>query len=78
MSRKDAQLQALVAPIADDLAAMRAVVAAALSRPGVPAVSGHDERTSSASAASSCRDALVLLCAHGRRLGHARSGASSR
>ena len=60
MSPKDAQLQALVAPIANDLAAMREVISAALSS-DVPAVSdmtAHIGRFRG----KQLRGALVLLC----------------
>lgn len=67
MSPKDAQLQALVAPIANDLAAMREVISDALSS-DVPAVSdmtAHIGRFRG----KQLRGALVLLCAHGRASG---------
>ncbi|MGD2017726.1 MAG: polyprenyl synthetase family protein, partial [Planctomycetota bacterium] len=67
MSPKDAQLQALVAPIADDLAAMREVIADALASevPAVSDMTGHIGRFRG----KQLRGALVLLCAHGRPSG---------
>ena len=64
MSPKDAQLQALVAPIAGDLARMREVISDALSS-DVPAVSDMTDHIGRFRG-KQLRGALVLLCGHAR------------